>query len=100
MSIKIGNYNFEGPFGSSSNLKDQSGVYAILGNNSGNNWDLVDVGESFQVKYRVENHERKMCWKQQDYANLKIAVFYTDENSRMRIEVELRYQYNPPCGQR
>ena len=100
MSIKIGNYNFEGPFASSSNLKDQSGVYAILGNNSGNNWNLVDVGESFQVKYRVENHDRKMCWKQQNFANLQVAALYTVENSRMRIEAELRSQYNLPCGQR
>ncbi|MXZ50553.1 MAG: hypothetical protein F4073_07500 [Rhodobacteraceae bacterium] len=100
MSINIENCSFEGPFASTSNLKDQSGVYLILGNHSGDNWNLVDVGESSQVKYRIDNHDRKVCWNQQNYANLKVAVLYTDENSRMRIEAELRSQYNLPCGQR
>jgi len=75
MSINIENYDFEGSFASSSKLKYQSGVYAILDNNIRDNWNLVDVDESFRVKYRVENHDHKMCWKQQDYANLNVVAF-------------------------
>lgn len=48
MNMKIGNYNFEGPFASSSDLKNESGVYAILGINSGNKRTVVNVGETSQ----------------------------------------------------
>ena len=100
MSINVGNYTFEGPYASSSYLNGQSGVYVILGNNGGNNWNVVDVGESSQLKTRVENHDRKMCWNGQKFANLHVAAIYANENSRMAIESQLRTQFNPPCGQR
>lgn len=64
MSINIGGYNFEGPFNNSDSLRSQSGVYVILGSNAGNgNWNVVDVGESEDVKTRVASHDRADCWK-------------------------------------
>ena len=101
MSINIGKYNFEGPFTSTGNLKNQSGVYAILGRNSdADRWNVVDVGESGTVRERVENHDREPCWKRQGYRQLAVAAYYCPEAQRMRIEQELRAQFNPPCGDR
>lgn len=95
--IKVLQYNFEGPFSSTGELKNSSGVYVILG---GENRIVVDVGESEDVKTRVENHDRKRCWNRQGYPSLSVAVYYTDTLLRMVIEREIRDNYNPPCGER
>ncbi len=99
MSIQIGKYNAEGPFLNENQLKDVSGVYIVLGRSSqGENWNVVDVGESGTVRSRVSNHDRAPCWKRQGHSTLSVAPIYTGEAERMRIEKELRAQYNPPCG--
>ncbi|MET0003657.1 MAG: hypothetical protein ABW087_08550 [Candidatus Thiodiazotropha sp.] len=101
MSIKIGNYNFDGPYTNTGNLKNLSGVYAILGRSTpGQNWSVVDIGESATVKDRVENHDRSDCWKRQGHSTLAVAAYYCNETQRMRIERELRNKFNPPCGER
>ena len=101
MGINIGKYNFQGPFSSTSSLKNQSGVYAILGRNSqSERWTVVDIGESGTVRDRVENHDREPCWKRQGYRQLAVAAYYCPEAQRMKIEQELRNQYDPPCGDR
>ena len=47
-----------------SDLRNESGVYAILGRRTIHHlWTPVDIGESEDVKKRVENHDRKNCWK-------------------------------------
>lgn len=46
MSVSILDHPFEGPFADTFSLKNQPGVYVILGNNGGDNWTVVDVGES------------------------------------------------------
>ena len=58
----IENYNFEGPYQSTSNLRDNAGVYVIL-DHINNQYFLVDVGESSEVKSRVDNHDRSDCWE-------------------------------------
>lgn len=99
MTIQIGRYNFDGPHTSTNALRKQSGVYAILGNNgSGDNWAVVDIGESEDVQERVANHDRAPCWKGQGHRVLAAAAYYVAERQRMQIEQELRVQYNPPCG--
>jgi len=101
MSIKIGKYTFNGPYTSTANLEDRSGVYAILCQKEGNNYNVVDVGESATVKSRVDRHDRKDCWKRNCNSTLAVAVYYTpnlQQPGRMAIEEELRKQYDPPCG--
>lgn len=100
MSIHIGNYNFEGPFSHTSALHSLSGVYVILGRSGNSNWNVVDVGESAQVRDRVENHDRRPCWQRHGHAELAAAAFYTDERQRRLIEQSLRLSYRPPCGHR
>lgn len=94
MTIQILNYQFDGAFPDTTHLRNSSGVYIVL-DNSGK---VIDVGESATVKTRLENHDRKECWQQ--YGNVKFAVYYTNENARMRIEKEIRNVSNPPCGER
>ncbi|MGE3335905.1 MAG: hypothetical protein AB7I36_19850 [Rhodospirillaceae bacterium] len=49
MSIQIGNYHADGPFGNVSGLLARSGVYVILGRTGQTNWNVVDIGESGNI---------------------------------------------------
>jgi hypothetical protein len=100
MTITVGKYTFEGSYTSTDKLEDRSGVYAIHCKRD-DKYYLVDVGESSEVKSRVENHDRKDCWAQNCSGTLTISVYYTpqlQQAGRMQIEHEIRNQYNPPCG--
>lgn len=99
MSIYVLNRVFEGPFKDTFLLRNSPGVYVILGNNGGENWTVIDVGESQDVRQRVERHDRKACWQLQNLANLAVAAHYPyDEHYRKNLEKEIRSFYNPPCG--
>lgn len=97
MSISILDRHFEGPFADSFSLKNLPGVYVILGNNGGDNWEVVDVGESDDVRWRVENHDRKKDWQRQELATLAVAALYTRDD-RGELEREIRNFYAPLCG--
>lgn len=99
MSIQIGSYHAEGPFGNASGLVARSGVYVILGRASwAASWSVVDIGESGNIQDRVGNHDRTPEWGRQGHGELAVAAIYADERNRMLIERQLRQQFNPPCG--
>lgn len=100
MTITVGPYTFEGPYTNTSELRENSGVYAIhcLRENA---YFLVDVGESSAVKTRVENHDRKDCWTRNCNGILTVSVLYTpgqQQAGRMVIEKDIRSRFNPVCG--
>jgi len=102
MSIRVGQYVFEGPYMDTSRLSDKSGVYAIHCYHH-NVYSIIDIGESSTVKTRVENHDRKECWSRNCAGILTVSVFYTlnaKQAGRKKIEQKLRSQYNPICGNR
>lgn len=100
MGIQIGSYNFDGPHANTGGLHAQSGVYVILGKSEGNNWTVVDIGESQSVRERVETHDRQPCWQRRGHRELAAAALYVNERQRMIIEKELRIRYIPPCGEK
>jgi len=100
MTINIGKYTFNGPFSDSSKLSPNSGVYAIHCKRN-DKYYLIDVGESHDVKDRVEKHDRKACWTKECKDTLTYSEFLTpnkQQSGRKKIEKEIRDQYNPPCG--
>ena len=102
MSINIGRHSFEGPYSDTDYLQNRSGIYAILDDQSSTTY-VVDIGESADVKSRVESHDRKDCWQRNHRGTLKIAVLYTpnlQQSGRMAIEQELRDKFQPVCGVR
>ena len=100
MAIQIGNYNFDGPHHSVNGLRNASGVYVILGGDGTTPWNVVDIGESGDVRARVETHDRAGSWKERRHTKLAAAVIYVTEQQRKAIEQELRVRFNPPCGDR
>lgn len=102
MSITVGNYSFEGPYTSTDKLEDRSGVYAIL-YYLDEKYYLIDVGESSEVKTRIDNHDRRDCWTKNCKGTLTLSVYYTpnlQQPGRKLVEQELRTLYNPVCGDR
>lgn len=100
MSIKVGNYTFDGPYADTSKIQDRSGIYAIHCYRE-KNYYLIDVGEANKVKERIDTHDRKACWKQNCSGSLIFSVLYTPnlaQPGRMSIEQIIRTLYKPPCG--
>jgi hypothetical protein len=93
MTIKIDKYTFNGPYISTNTLEDKSGVYTIECKRDDNLYYTIDVGESHTVKSRVENHERKDCWKKNcKNGTLFYTVHYTpnlQQTGRRKIEQEI-----------
>lgn len=98
--MTIGEYTFDGVYNSTENLQDKSGVYAIICQ-KGDKYYIIDVGESANVKTRVQNHDRKDCWKKNCQEIIVYAVLYTpnlQQLGRMEIEQKIRKKFDPFCG--
>lgn len=63
MAFTAWGYSFEGTWKDPNRLEPRSGVYVIW-DISGDNWTVLDVGESHDVLNRVLTHDWQDCWKQ------------------------------------
>jgi hypothetical protein len=100
MTIAIGNYNFEGPFTTTNALRNESGVYAILGRAASGQYVVLDIGESGALRDRVRQHDRQNEWARCGYSPLFVAAHYTGATTRPPIERLLRAVFKPTCGVR
>jgi hypothetical protein len=101
MAIEISGFSFEGPYTSTVYLKHAQGVYAILDKRRDGKWWVIDVGESEDVKDRVDNHDRKPCWERNRQGELGVAVLYTSgwaASQRQALESRIRDAFSPACG--
>lgn len=99
MTVKIGDYNFAGPFDSTDSIEDKSGIYAVLNYKDGKCY-VLDVGESAQMKKTIEDHDREE-WKKRSESKIEYSVYYTPdlkEAERQEIEAKIRATYIPPYG--
>lgn len=96
-------YVFDGPFTSTAPIQDVAGVYVIIAERS-SGFYVIDVGESGQLRTRLDNHDRKSCWSRNlNSGLLRFAVLYTpgvQQQGRCEIEFDIRAKNNPPCGER
>ena len=100
MTINLGEYTFNGPFTDPSKLSPKSGLYAIHCKRN-DKYYRVDVGESNNVKDRVENHDRKDCWNKECKDVLTYSELLTPRKrqaGRKKIEKEIRDLGHTPCG--
>ena len=103
MAIEISGYTFEGPYTGTAYLKHEQGVYVILDKRRDGKWWVIDVGESEDVKDRIDNHDRKPCWERNRQGELGVAVLYTTNwsaDQRRSIESRIREAFSPACGVR
>ena len=104
MSITIGNYSFDGPHESTDPVQSLPGLYAILDHRQVCAGPVVlDIGESGDVRSRLDGHDRKDQWRQQVRGRVSCAVLYTQgwtDQQRRDTESHLRQVFCPPCGDR
>ena len=102
MTVTIGGYGFNGPHDSPSKLSKSGGVYLILYLKEAKYYSC-DVGESGNIRERVENHDRKECWKTKCNGTLAYYELLTpgkSQDERMEIEKKVRDSYKFPCGEK
>ncbi len=104
MSITVAGHEAEGPYSNTSKLENKSGVYLILTRpDKDSKWKLIDVGESKEVRDRIEDHDREDCWDRKDRGLRGFAVIYTpgkQKEGRMEIEQDIRSKRSNLCGKR
>jgi len=100
MSFDMWGYRFDGAYPDPNLLKSSPGIYVIW-SKKGENWKVLDVGESADVKDRLLDHERKPCWTSHCTGELVYSATYTpdlDQPGREKIAQHIRGRSKPPCG--
>jgi hypothetical protein len=101
MAVTLADHTFEGPFLSTNPIREETGIYIVLGAGEDGQFKLTDAGESDNVRQTVDNHSRRSCWDQFGFTKLAIGVCYTPEKSeteRREVEGRIRSEFDPPCG--
>ena len=102
MAFERWGYQFDGAYTSPDHLQPRPGVYVIWCR-IGDDWSVLDVGESDDARERVINHERADCWRRNCVGTIYYSATYTpdlDEYGRRAVEQHIRNITNPPCGER
>ena len=96
-------YEFDGAYRLPDNLEGRAGVYVVWCK-AGDQWGVLDVGESANVRERLATHERRPCLERYcTQAEIYYSATYTDSTDvagRVRIEQHIRDAMQPPCGDR
>ena len=81
LTITIGGqgYEFSGPYTQTGSLASKSGTYVVTTKKKSGDHKILDVGESGDVKKRVENHDRSDCWVKEEKDGLFYSGYYCDE---------------------
>ena len=90
MTVKIGDYDFDGPFSSTDSIENKSGLYAILHYKEGKYY-LLDIGESSRIKKEIEDRDRKE-WEKSSNGVIEYSVIYTPKlwkDDRKEIETKI-----------
>jgi hypothetical protein len=99
LTVKIGSYNFDGPFRSTDPIEDKSGIYAVLHYKDGKCY-LLDLGESSKMKTEIEEKTVKE-WEKKSEGKIDFSVYYTPKlkaDDRKEIEAKIRSTYLPLSG--
>lgn len=100
MCIRIGRYDFEGPFASPLRLRPGAGIYAVVRSDNGG-FDLIDVGQAEDIRAEVESHKRRPYWRTRaNGTGLGFAALYTRQLQAVTRQVIVddirdRYQISP-----
>jgi hypothetical protein len=101
MSIKVGDYLFEGSYMAPGDLRNKPGLFLVTEYLKGQH-RILDLDESEAVRKSVEIHSRRDCWLQKsEKYELRVSVLYTPDLTaaqRVALEKKLRARLAPPCG--
>jgi hypothetical protein len=100
MSFQGWGYQFDGGYLNPDGLKIKAGVYVIWCRFE-DCWTILDVGESDDVRWRLNTHERSACWSQNCAGTIYYtATYISDKNERVRLEKKIRNYHEVACGKK
>ena len=83
----------------------QAGAYIIFTLTQLGHEVILDVGQSTNVKARIDNHDRKACWQKYKIAvrpnhdGLYAYIHYCrPQRERKLIKSKFKYDYRPLCA--
>lgn len=87
---------FDGPFEEPDELSDKSGVFIVAEKNEEQQWKIVYVGKSKEVKSLVSVHEKKAEWTEsQDREVGYFAHYSKSEDTKQNIVERVKNRYRP-----
>lgn len=107
VDLNIQGYPFKCVRLAQADFSDIAAVYVVLCvTDSAGNYRVLDVGESGQVGSRIDDHDRKECWKRNCESGsiwvcvLRLPTSSYSKEERRAIESGLRQSLGPTCGSR
>lgn len=100
MAIKVGEFDFHGPFKHLKMIDDKPGVFAVHYYYTGHYY-LLDVDHADHVHSALQEHPRQPDWERFRRGMLTFSVMYTEKESPADREAcvrQLRREYEPACG--
>ena len=93
MTLTISGVEFERP------VQHKSGVYAVTTKTASGTHRTLYIGESADIKTRVEgDHHKRECWNQNRVNGIYYWAYYCDKATRERVETRLIADRNPTCN--
>ena len=74
MSINIGNYTFDGPYSSTNELENLSGVYAIICQKNDKDY-IINIGKSNSVVREMGSNLYRLTWSQISYSRRVMGIW-------------------------
>lgn len=91
---------------SQADFSDEAAVYVIVCIQN-NKYRVIDVGQTGQLRSRIEDHEREKCWRRECRmpGEIFVCVYRMpsaeySKQDRLTVEKQIRDSRKPPCGQR
>lgn len=100
MPFEMWGYHFERVFQNARDLPSRAGVFVIWCRTGDDDWGVLDIGESEDVREGILDHQRSHLWKTNCTGAIYFAATYTDdgEEARKRIEQNIKNQTNIICN--
>ncbi len=100
MGFERWGHQFDGAYDDPASLAAKAGVYVVWCK-SGDSWSILDVGESSDVQFRLQNHDRESCWKRNCSGAIKYSATYiSGQDERLILEHKIRSSESVACGER
>jgi len=97
----IGWFSFDGPFFSVEDIPENGGVYTVLSQPKENQYMMLGVEHSDNMRLSIQSHEKAKCWEENCDGKLCYMIYGSakmDEDERIKIVKEIRMQYEMPCS--
>jgi hypothetical protein len=105
MGLKLGRFDFDGPYDSARFLFDKPAVFVILCKDirDPGRFYVVDYDESDHARTLAMSHPRQVEWMKacRGTGTIAVAVMYAEKmtkEERQKVVNELQVQYNSPGG--